>query len=211
MEIYRRRIAYQDKATVDVYVDKFLEGEAKQEHDATTEALKAALDFVSPLERVLDLPCGTGRYASLLHERGYAYVGADVSMEMMEVLVQRREKDGGALALVRCLGEALPFKSDSFDSVVCVRLLNHHIPSGIRRMMLREMRRVSKSWLIVQSHRLKPLGPLSSLKVRIRKLFRGNISKYQIVEEILSEGWIEKKRIPIHHKPFYIGVYNKKP
>jgi len=209
MKSYRRITAYQNKSVVEQYLGKFKDLEGRQENEATTLALTRALEEVPEVKGILDIPCGTGRYTDFLCEKGYLYFGADVSMQMMEVLAGDQKDQGKMVPLVRCDCEHLPFKDNTIDCVVTIRFLNHHIPSHVREEMLREMRRVSKKWLIVQSHRLKPMDTFTTLKVFIRELFGGNVSKYKIRKEILSEGWKEERRIPIQNKPFYIGVYRK--
>ena len=168
--------------------------------------MERALERIGEVRRVLDLPCGTGRFTGFLSERGYEYFGADISMKMLDVLAQDR---GRKPPLLRCDAEALPFQDNVFDCVLCIRFLNHHIPARIRERMVREMRRISKRWLIVQSHRLKPMGPWVALKVALRRCFGGDTNKYRIRREILREGWKERERIPIQGRPFYIGVYEK--
>ena len=209
MNTYRRKAAYQSDGVVEEYVHKFTDPIGRKEHDDTTEALTRALHSIPGVRIILDMPCGTGRYSSFLCKKGYLYVGADISMKMMEVLVEDQKEQGSTLPLVRCDAEHLPFRNEAFDCVVCVRFLNHHIPSLIRRRMLREMGRVSRKWLIVQSHRLKAMGPFTLLKVFMRGLFGGEINKYLIRREILQEGWEETGKVPIQDKRFFIGIYQK--
>ncbi|MFQ5849125.1 MAG: class I SAM-dependent methyltransferase [Candidatus Binatia bacterium] len=209
METYRRKIAYQDKAVVEEYLGKFIDPVGRREHEATALALTLALERIPGVKRILDLPCGAGRFTHFFHQKGYLYFGADVSMTMMEVLHREQKRQGKTTPLVRCDGEHLPFKDSVFDCVVSIRFLNHHIPAIVRERIVGEMRRVSSKWLIVQSHRLKPVGPFIFLKILMRKLCGGDVSKYLIRREILSEGWKEKERIPIQDKRFYIGVYQK--
>lgn len=209
MGTYRRKAAYQNKATAEAYLGKFSDPRGRKENEATTLALSRALEVIPGVKRILDMPCGTGRYTHFFYDKGYHYFGADVSMEMMEILAREQRRQGKTTPLVRCDCEHLPFKDNVFDCVACIRFLNHHIPAVVREGMLREMRRVSRKWLIVQSHRLKPMGPFVFLKVFIRQLFGGDVSKYRVRREILSERWKEKARIPIQDKRFYIGVFQK--
>ncbi len=86
--------------------------------------------------RVLDLGCGTGRYAVPLAREGIRVVGADRSPEMLSMLAS---KDGAdRVRIVRCDAEALPFRR-AFDAVVFSHFL-HLVPS--LATLARELARV---------------------------------------------------------------------
>ncbi len=69
---------------------------------------------------ILDAPCGTGRLRGVLERRGLRYVGVDVSPAVLQ-----EASAGTPSGLVRGTVAALPFRDDSFDVVVCCRLLHH--------------------------------------------------------------------------------------
>jgi SAM-dependent methyltransferase len=100
------------------------------------------------LKPVLDVPCGTGRLRPVFERRGLRYVGADVSASMLAEAGQRgRASDGAASLLVADIGR-LPFRDDSFDVVVCCRLLHHlHDPDEIRSVIA-ELTRVTHRLVI---------------------------------------------------------------
>lgn len=90
-------------------------------------------------ERILDLPCGTGRLAESLESLGGEYLGADVSPAMLHRVP--------ATALV---ADALhlPFTDRSFKLVVCCRLL-HHLDEGDELAgAVAELARVSSGLII---------------------------------------------------------------
>lgn len=99
----------------------------------------------TPGETVLDVGCGPGSLAVALKRKvatGRVH-GIDASPEMIQVA---REKAGKA----RCdidfrvaLIEALPFPDASFD-LVTSSLMLHHLPDGLKRTGLAEIRRVLK-------------------------------------------------------------------
>lgn len=95
---------------------------------------RAVRDVLPPVraKRVLDLACGTGRYARLLHERGARVAAFDFSFEM---LTRSDNKFARALADMY----ALPLRAGSMDVIVCGLAVGHL--ENLERA-LREMGRV---------------------------------------------------------------------
>src|SRR3989304_8110858 len=116
--------------------------------DAVQKAIATARDLGWEMKSVLDIPCGTGRMFPLFLNNKITFTGADLAGEMMKVAKKRFGQSGLMQGMVRCDAENLPFKTKSIDSVVSIRFL-FHIPESVRRNMLREMTRVSKSCLII--------------------------------------------------------------
>lgn len=130
--------------------DRFDDEPAKRRRDRKTQqAILRTLQEPGTIRTILDIPCGTGRLTRLIKEAGFDYIGADQSEAMLAVA---REKlaDLPGLRLVTADAARLQFDTDSFDCVVCVRFLNL-FPSELRLPMLREMHRVSRRFLLVES------------------------------------------------------------
>ena len=74
---------------------------------------------------VLDVACGTGRYAIPLAQAGARVTGIDLSEEMLDVA--RRKAAGGGLSLDLRVADvrALPFPDGSFDLAICALALCH--------------------------------------------------------------------------------------
>ena len=93
------------------------------------------LEMVAPRhgEVVLDVGCGRGVDVLELAKRGVLAIGLDPSSRMMvgarEFLDGNRRylppADGCDVALVRGLGEALPFRPGSLDKLICKGALDH--------------------------------------------------------------------------------------
>jgi ubiquinone/menaquinone biosynthesis C-methylase UbiE len=114
-------------------------------------AITRQLDYIEreqPLRRVLDIPCGTGRIARLLVQRRYDLVCGDISQQMLEV-ARGQLADAAAEFLPLDIYD-LPFPSDSFDCVCCIRLFQH-LTSDQRMLALRELARVSKRYVIANA------------------------------------------------------------
>lgn len=93
-----------------------------------------------PVERVLDVPSGTGRLRPVLEALAERYVAADASRAM---LAEAPARGGLQAALPR-----LPFASASFDVVVCCRLLHHFEDPAAVLAALRELLRVSRGLVV---------------------------------------------------------------
>lgn len=91
---------------------------------------------------LLDAPCGTGRLGPALASFG-SVVGVDVSPSML-----RQAHASGERHLLLGDVEHLPFRDDSFDAVVCCRLLHHLRERTQLARVLAELVRVSRELVI---------------------------------------------------------------
>jgi len=89
------------------------------------QALKASADFVAG--SVLDVGCGIKPYAGIF--RFTHYVGVDLPSNLAR----------SSVVDAYASGLALPFRPESFDSVICSEVLEHVPDPGL---LLREVRRV---------------------------------------------------------------------
>lgn len=96
---------------------------------------------------VLDMPCGVGRFYSVLHSRAPRVVQADWSQPMLHAA--RAVSSGSAAGYVRLRATELPFADQQFDLILSVRLC-HHLPSfEERHTYIAELLRVSRKWVIL--------------------------------------------------------------
>lgn len=106
---------------------------------------QAVLDALHPVDdrEILEIACGTGRFTTMLAERGADIVGLDVSGPMLQQGRQRAQSAGVSdrLEFLRGDAERLPFPDDSFDVVFAMRFF--HI-ADTPETFLSEMRRVSR-------------------------------------------------------------------
>ena len=89
--------------------------------------------------RVLDVPCGTGRLAPFLEKESASYLGADVSLEMVRL--------NPAMSVVADAA-ATPFADNSFEVVVCCRLLHHLDELEELPAVVRELVRISSGFVL---------------------------------------------------------------
>ena len=110
-------------------------------------------------ETILDLPCGAGRFVPLLAEHGAGVYLGDVALPMLQEAHARlghagsAEQPEGAGAAVRgffqATGSRLPLADGCVDLVFCFRLV-HHFPEPVERILiLQELARVSRRWVMI--------------------------------------------------------------
>ncbi|MES0209985.1 class I SAM-dependent methyltransferase [Mesorhizobium sp. M0028] len=125
-----------------------------------------------PPSQVLDIPCGTGKLAGVLGRHDCQVLAADISMEMMALAKSAYEGQPGFRGFIRCDVTQLPFADESFDTVVCLRLI-HLIPPHLRRDIIMELARVASRRLIVSYG----VGTrLQRMRLRLRKIITGRLS-----------------------------------
>ncbi len=149
-------------------------------HNLLMEMEQAAMLELLPEVRnkvALDLACGSGRYLSILHERGAAkVVGLDLSREMLAAAPSPQQK---LLQGDLC---ALPLASESFDLVVCGLAVGH--VENLRRAMAEAGRvlRAGGEFLYSDFH---PFGALAGW----RRTFRAGDGKEYAVRHFTH--WYE--------------------
>ena len=76
-------------------------------------------------DTVLDIGCGRATDAITLAVEGGQCAGLEPSRKMLELALEYIARDNAGLDLVQGTGEYLPFKSASFDKVICKGALDH--------------------------------------------------------------------------------------
>ncbi|MFN0243236.1 MAG: class I SAM-dependent methyltransferase [Planctomycetota bacterium] len=151
----RKQAHYQDPAVVARYDAE--RGFARDRATASTRWKWAAIERHLLRElpagaRVLDVPCGTGRFTRAWLGADVSLVNADLSLAMLAAARDaggaHSTARGGLAGSVRCDAGHLPFADASFDAVVSVRFL-FHVPRQLRAAFLREYARVSRRFVLV--------------------------------------------------------------
>jgi SAM-dependent methyltransferase len=158
METYPAKTRYRSTDVASKYDRVRFSSEQGKLFDAIEK--DAVLDLLGKAnaDLVLDLPCGTGRFASLGLQRGLCMVGADISLAMLKVakerLVDRRQLWG----LVLCDAEALPFRRESFGCIFTIRFFCH-LPGNARRQLMQELFWTTRRFVVLN------VGNLLSLNI----------------------------------------------
>jgi len=96
------------------------------------------------VNRVLDLACGSGRHLVYLASEGFSVYGLDISKEgITKAQAALKEKHLKADLVVGSMYQRLPYETDFFDAIICIRALHHGTIEEISRA-IKEMERVLK-------------------------------------------------------------------
>jgi SAM-dependent methyltransferase len=151
---YKRDFYRSSRVAEDYDFHRFSSPERQKRNARKWAAIRKALSLTQGVRVILDLPCGTGRFTGGLAREGYEVVGSDISMEMLQKAAGVTSGRDGAQpepnvrGYLQANAEKLPLRDDSLDCVVCIRFMMHVDPAT-RVRMLREFRRVSRRWLVV--------------------------------------------------------------
>lgn len=118
---------YQDIEVAERYDRARFSGLSGRVFDALEKYnVRRAFAGIPTSARVLDIPCGTGRLAESLLERGYRVCGADISGAMLEVAKRKLARFGDHFSTrVADVHELAREQPKSFDCALCVRVLMH--------------------------------------------------------------------------------------
>ena len=78
---------------------------------------------------ILDLCCGTGRHLIPLRKKGWNVIGIDVSANLLRIAKERMIEKGFRFPLVRGEMRYLPFRSETFASVINMFTSFGYLPS----------------------------------------------------------------------------------
>lgn len=101
--------------------------------------------------RLLDLPCGAGRFAPLAAARVGAYVAGDHSPAMLDLTRAALAEAGLAERLVgtvTCDARHIDLPDAHVDTALCIRLLHHFPDRDDRVQILKELHRVTRGPLV---------------------------------------------------------------
>ena len=151
-------------------------------------------------QRALDIPCGYGRFSSLLHVNGFSLVSSDLSFHMVKRAVDRDDNPESIPGVVADAKQGLPFKPDRFFLLFSMRFFHHLHEKEDREAVLKEFGRVTSGWMVLSYYQRNWLHLLQR-KVRKRVLKKKTkikmISRREFQEEIKGAGFEVAKVFPL--------------
>jgi SAM-dependent methyltransferase len=197
--------AYKNRDTARTYLESYEKAKGLRGFrfrlvaESERAAVRTLLAQISA-ERVLDIPCGTGKLAPVLAEKPYRIVAADISPEMIELAREAYLNVAGSqVRFAVADATALPqdFKG-AFDLVVCLRLL-HRVPLPIAQTILNQFAGCAR--FTIASFGINSLYHRVRRKVR-NSLFGGGVSELCTqplprIREVVSQHFriIAEKRV----------------
>jgi len=99
--------------------------------------------------RILDMPCGTGRWLPFLEDFGGVYYGVDISKDMISEAQQKASKISFETKFVESgwkdFSEYVPAR---FDLVICTRFLGHWNKHSVRKIIDTLAAKVGNSFIL---------------------------------------------------------------
>ena len=153
--------------------------------------LKKFLSFIPKGARVLDVPVGTARFLPLYLKNQMSMTGLDISSDMLDQAIKHQGDLLNGCQLD--IGDArnLPYADNSFEVVVCFRLLDGQLTFKDVNKAIVEFCRVSQKYLILE------LGAFPQ-KHDDSKLTLKKLRKNQPIWNRLSE--IERQKLLKMHR-----------
>jgi SAM-dependent methyltransferase len=201
---YKKRF-YRDPVVAAHYDEERFAGRARARRNRRKwRTIARALEWIEAragadaTARVVDLPCGTGRFTGHLARRGSGVVGCDISLPMMREARDALGRPSGILGWVQAEAERLPLADGAADCVVCIRFMLH-VPREVRVEILREMGRVAR-WLAVDyrhrySYRWLKWRAARALGLTDRSLDR--VSRRGLEAELADAGLALRRVFPV--------------
>lgn len=186
---YKKQFYQDDLVAADYDSHRFKSKRRAARNQSKWEAIQAALKIAQPVNKILDIPCGTGRFTPRLANLGYQMIGADISVPMM---TQASKLPGGdsLYGYLQADAENLPFPDNSLDCILSIRFM-HHIDSATRILILRDMARVSCRWVIIDyRHRYSFRYRMRAVKLKLglTKRVLPRVSRDELENEFSAAG-----------------------
>ncbi|MBL7141194.1 MAG: methyltransferase domain-containing protein [Planctomycetes bacterium] len=146
---------------------------------------------------VLDVPCGTGRFLPAFAAAGCEVVEADVSAEMLALSRQAAREAGAVCRHVAVDARQLPMAAGRFELVFSMRLLHRVRERAERVVVLRELARVSRRWVLFSFYNRRSAR---GLRDRLRGRYPGE-TRSAIRSEADEAGLRVERFLPLE-RPF---------
>ena len=207
-------ITYKGRVKYDEERSRRYQKRKPTKHDAEMQLLERAFALIPRDHRVLDVPCGGGRVALYLAQKGYKVSAADLSDAMIQIARENFEKNGISAKVEKQDVESFTFPDRAFDTIVSFRLFHHFPDAAIRARVVRQLCRVAGKNVV-----LSYFSPLSftSAKNKLRAALGGKRStKYatplaEVERYFAAEGFrLEKDfaQLPLVHT-LHVAVFKR--
>ena len=121
---------------------------------------------------VLDIPCGYGRFSSILLDKDLSLVSSDLSFHMVKRASEKGRQPNARflLGVVADAKQGLPFKKGAFSLLLSMRFFHHVHEKEEREFILKEFSRANSGWVILSYYQRNLLHILQrKLRRRIKR------------------------------------------
>lgn len=151
----KKNLEFSDKYTQEHSERYFHKHKGSLRHRLTTwrevSLARQALKIAGNPQKILDLPCGAGRFWEMLAEDPNRILyGADNSEGMVNTAkTMQRPEVADRFTAFQASAFDIPMEDNSVDHVLCMRLFHHIVESKDRVALLKELSRVAKKGLTI--------------------------------------------------------------
>jgi len=195
---------YREKWCAEGYdADRFGGSFGRYLQDQEIETFSSAIQGFDQM--VLDVGTGTGKLSIPLARRSREIISVDSSIEMLTIARNKAEEQATSLRLAVCDVHALSFKDNTFDGVVCSRVLMH---LSDWREGLSELCRVTQGVVVLDFPPLLSFAGLDSMFKRSKRLIAKRTQAYRAfsTRRVMKELKRNNFRIVLLKKQFFLPV-----
>ncbi len=141
-----------DEQHSNAYYEKHKEGFWRNfSNNREISAARRALNAAGNPESILDLPCGAGRFWSLLTaSHATRLIAADYSESMLKVASESQpEHLTSKFQLLQTSAFDIKLPDDAIENIFCMRLIHHMGDTADRLRLLKEFHRVTRSTVCI--------------------------------------------------------------
>lgn len=155
---------------------------------AEQTAVKSALESLSEVVSVLDVPVGTGRFFRFYKNLNLKVAGYDVSKDMLNEAREAAAEIGLEADLTEGDARHLPYQGGSFDLVICFRFLQKIISLEDARLVINELTRVTRRYALLEIDFYYDKPPLRGFPVSEKASMRNRLSEKEVRAMLLEAG-----------------------
>lgn len=155
--------------------------------------------------RILDLPCGYGRFSRMLRDRGGSLVSCDLSLSMVKRALEREGRRESHAGVAADALHGIPLRTGCVDLVFSMRFFHHLHEAKDRKRLLSEFARVTSRWVILSFYRM---NLLHRLQRKLRKRLKRSRTRIRMIagKEFLEELRESGLRV-VEARPVFRGIH----
>ncbi|MFZ5944970.1 MAG: class I SAM-dependent methyltransferase [Bacillota bacterium] len=129
----------------------------KRHYNAILDKMKNKVDL-SLFNTIIDTGCGTGALCSVLNQRGLKVTGVEQVQKMLDI-ASKKEGNKNINFIQANILEGIPVEDKSFN-VSIASFVAHGLKENERKIMYKEMRRITKDLVIIYDYNKQRYIPI---------------------------------------------------